>query len=109
MSMNKAHQRADWARRPLPGRMLAYAAADTRHLIPLAELLEGELERLGRLAWAEEEFRSLLKTAVFPKPTFQIESPQQATRLDQLNLSVGAAVQAALASSKLGQLVAAIT
>lgn len=57
--LDKAHQRADWARRPLPERMLAYAAEDTRHLVPLARILAAELDRLGRTEWAEEEFRRL--------------------------------------------------
>lgn len=55
----KAFQRADWAQRPLPVEMLEYAAEDTRHLLPLRDLLRAELERRGRLAWAEEEFRIL--------------------------------------------------
>ena len=59
VAVDKTHQRADWARRPLPERMLAYAAEDTRHLITLAGMLEEELGRLGRRAWAEEEFRRL--------------------------------------------------
>lgn len=57
--LDKANQRADWARRPLPERMLAYAAEDTRHLVSLARILEAELDRLGRKEWAEEEFRRL--------------------------------------------------
>jgi ribonuclease D len=57
--LDKAHQRADWSRRPLPERMLAYAAEDTRHLVSLARILEAELDRLGRKEWAEEEFRRL--------------------------------------------------
>lgn len=57
--LDKAHQRADWARRPLPERMLAYAAEDTRHLVSLARILETDLDRLGRKEWAEEEFRRL--------------------------------------------------
>jgi ribonuclease D len=35
------------------------AALDTVHLLPLREQLEEELTTLGRLAWAEEEFRLL--------------------------------------------------
>jgi len=54
--LEKAFQRADWAQRPLPVEMLEYAAEDTRHLLPLRDLLRAELERRGRLAWAQEEF-----------------------------------------------------
>lgn len=55
VSLEKAHQRADWSRRPLPPEMLEYAAADTRHLADLAGVLSERLAALGRSAWAEEE------------------------------------------------------
>nr|NIP60275.1 ribonuclease D [Gemmatimonadota bacterium]NIR80717.1 ribonuclease D [Gemmatimonadota bacterium]NIT86804.1 ribonuclease D [Gemmatimonadota bacterium]NIU33315.1 ribonuclease D [Gemmatimonadota bacterium]NIU37605.1 ribonuclease D [Gemmatimonadota bacterium] len=55
----KKHQRADWARRPLPDDMIRYAAEDTRHLFRLADLLRARLEAKGRIAWAEEESRLL--------------------------------------------------
>ncbi|HEX6939346.1 MAG TPA: ribonuclease D [Longimicrobiales bacterium] len=55
--LEKAYQRADWAQRPLPAEMLEYAAGDTRHLLPLRDILRRALETLGRLEWAEEEFR----------------------------------------------------
>jgi ribonuclease D len=63
--LDKKHQRADWAQRPLPPDLLAYAAEDTRHLPVLRDRLREELEKLGRLAWAEEEFglRERLDTA----------------------------------------------
>jgi ribonuclease D len=54
--LDKAHQRADWSRRPLTPAMIAYAAADTRHLHALAGRLAERLEALGRTAWAREEF-----------------------------------------------------
>lgn len=57
--VSKKHQRADWARRPLPEDMLDYAASDTRHLLELADLLSRQLQQLGRLEWAQEEFRAL--------------------------------------------------
>lgn len=57
--LSKKHQRADWAKRPLPEDMIDYAAADTRHLSALVEILEEALTVAGRKAWAEEEFRLL--------------------------------------------------
>lgn len=57
--LDKRFQRADWSARPLSGGMLAYAAADTRELARLRDILRGRLEEMGRLAWAEEEFRLL--------------------------------------------------
>ncbi len=59
VSLAKEHQKADWSRRPLPPAMLAYAAADTEHLLALRERLRARLMTLGRLGWAEEEFTRL--------------------------------------------------
>ncbi len=55
--LDKKFQRADWAHRPLSREQLAYAAEDTRHLPNLRDRMRATLEELGRLGWAEEEFR----------------------------------------------------
>jgi len=55
VTLDKAHQRADWSKRPLPESMRAYAVEDTRHLETLASILEERLETLGRSAWMREE------------------------------------------------------
>src|SRR6476661_7377573 len=57
--LDKRFQRADWSARPLSPEMLEYAAADTRHLPELRDLLRDRLRELGRLEWAEEEFELL--------------------------------------------------
>ena len=57
--LDKRYQRADWSARPLTSEMLAYAAADTRHLPVLRDLLRDRLGEQGRLAWAKEEFELL--------------------------------------------------
>jgi ribonuclease D len=54
--LDKRFQRADWSARPLSPAMLEYAAADTRHLPALRDILRSQLEARGRLAWAQEEF-----------------------------------------------------
>jgi ribonuclease D len=59
VKLNKQHQRADWAMRPLPADMLAYASMDTHYLAALAAKLREELEALGRWEWAVEEFSRL--------------------------------------------------
>lgn len=56
LKLDKKHQRADWSMRPLTADMLDYAAQDTLHLLELKDKLKGELERLGRMEWAREEF-----------------------------------------------------
>ena len=59
VKLDKKHQRADWSMRPLTEGMLDYAAQDTRYLLDLRDRLRAELERLGRWAWAKEEFERL--------------------------------------------------
>jgi len=59
VELDKQHQKADWSLRPLTPSMLAYAAADTHYLLPLRDALEQRLESLGRLSWAQEEFKQL--------------------------------------------------
>lgn len=54
--LEKKHQRADWSMRPLPQDMLEYAQEDTRYLLQLRDLIGADLERLGRMEWAREEF-----------------------------------------------------
>jgi ribonuclease D len=60
--LDKRFQRADWSARPLSREMLEYAAADTRYLPQLRDILRDRLAERGRLEWAEEEFRLLSTT-----------------------------------------------
>jgi ribonuclease D len=66
LQLNKHYQRANWSKRPLEAQMLRYAALDTAYLLPLWGHLRGELSRLGRLQWAQEEFELLEQ--VMPAP-----------------------------------------
>ena len=59
IKLDKKHQRADWSMRPLTRDMLEYAAHDTRYLLELKDRMSAELERLGRMGWAREEFALL--------------------------------------------------
>lgn len=56
LRLDKRFQRADWSARPLSPAMLEYAAADTRHLPALRDILREQLRERGRLEWAQEEF-----------------------------------------------------
>ena len=57
--LNKRYQRANWAQRPLPPEMLAYARLDTHYLIPLRHALAAELRRRGLWDLAQEDFERL--------------------------------------------------
>ncbi len=51
----KDGQMSDWSRRPLPPRQLNYAANDVRHLLEVHDHMAGELARLHRRPWVDEE------------------------------------------------------
>lgn len=53
--LNKKYQKKDWSERPLPEKMIEYAARDTFYLLSLAEILQKELRNKGRLQWVNEE------------------------------------------------------
>jgi ribonuclease D len=59
VSLPKDEQRSDWSRRPLTDKQLRYAASDVHYLIQLAETLEGDLRKAGRLEWAMNDFETL--------------------------------------------------
>jgi len=54
--MDKRHQKADWAVRPLTPSQLDYARLDTHFLFDLRDVLEAELREKGRLQIALEDF-----------------------------------------------------
>lgn len=66
VTLEKAHTRADWSRRPLRPEQIEYALDDVRHLLPLREVLLERLERLHRTAWLDEELASLAAARTFP-------------------------------------------
>lgn len=57
--LEKGHSAVDWSTRPLPEPWLNYAALDVELLIELREALAEQLERAGKLSWAEQEFEAL--------------------------------------------------
>jgi len=66
VTLDKGSQKADWARRPLTGRMEIYARNDTHYLKPLADKLKLELQHKGRLAWHLETCARLIADCAQP-------------------------------------------
>ncbi|MGH1489912.1 MAG: ribonuclease D [Acidimicrobiales bacterium] len=54
-SLPKGDRLTDWLRRPLTEDQMKYAASDVEHLLKLTDILQGQLEDLGRVEWAFEE------------------------------------------------------
>ncbi|WP_321493987.1 HRDC domain-containing protein [uncultured Desulfobacter sp.] len=56
IDVDKKYQKVDWSKRPLKDDMIAYSVGDVATLVQLHDLLKDRLEKMGRLAWAQEEF-----------------------------------------------------
>jgi ribonuclease D len=67
VKLEKGPQKANWAMRPLTGRMEQYARNDTHYLKPLEEKLKPELESKGRLAWHAEACARLIQESTQPR------------------------------------------
>lgn len=65
-SLEKGHSAVDWSTRPLPDPWLRYAALDVELLIDLRDALEEELDRQGKLEWAQEEFSAIASAPPAP-------------------------------------------
>ncbi|HEY1582309.1 MAG TPA: hypothetical protein VGF73_04325 [Chthoniobacterales bacterium] len=65
VTLAKGSQKANWARRPLPPAMRAYAKNDTHYLLPLASRMEEQMEALGRMQWFRQSCeRALAQTLI---------------------------------------------
>ena len=69
VKLDKASQKADWARRPLTERMEIYARNDTHHLKPLSDKLKLELQNQNRLGWHQESCARLVAECSQPPAT----------------------------------------
>src|SRR5438034_4791769 len=67
VELPKGSQKANWARRPLPARMLAYAINDTHYLLPLADRLESELRERDRFDWLRQSCQSAIEQAAMER------------------------------------------
>lgn len=63
ITLDKGSQKADWARRPLTEKMIAYARNDTHFLKDLADVFGRELNAKGRLAWHQESCQRQINEA----------------------------------------------
>ncbi len=55
VQLEKSQTRTDWSKRPLSTAQIDYALDDVRHLLPLHATLTERLQKLGRMAWFEED------------------------------------------------------
>ncbi len=73
VELHKHSQKANWALRPLPPRMLKYAVDDVHYLLPLAAKLEEELERVHRRDWFRQSCERAIALAAAERERIQDE------------------------------------
>jgi ribonuclease D len=73
VELHKHSQKANWALRPLPARMLEYAVDDVHYLLPLAMRLEEELERVHRRDWFRQSCERAIESAAAERERAQDE------------------------------------
>jgi len=73
VELHKHSQKANWALRPLPPRMLKYALDDVHYLLPLAAKLEEELERVQRRDWFRQTCERAIESAAAERERIQDE------------------------------------
>lgn len=66
LRLAKEHSAVDWSTRPLLADWLNYAALDVDVLLELRDKLEVELETLGKLDWARQEFANTARMKAKP-------------------------------------------
>lgn len=67
VELPKGSQKANWARRPLPQRMLVYAVNDTHYLLELAQRMEVEFTARGRLEWFRQSCQRAIEQAALDR------------------------------------------
>jgi ribonuclease D len=55
VKLDKAGQKANWSKRPLPEKLLDYAALDVSYLPQLRDILTRQLASLDRMEWLEQQ------------------------------------------------------
>ncbi len=86
--LEKGYSAADWSTRPLPTEWLTYAALDVELLLELRETLRADLDRQGKLEWAEQEFAAVV--AAKP-PTARAEPWRRTSGIHQIRSGAGLA------------------
>jgi ribonuclease D len=73
VELHKHSQKANWALRPLPPRMLKYAVDDVHYLLPLAAKLDEELQRVNRRDWFRQSCGRAIELAAAGRERIQDE------------------------------------
>jgi len=65
VTLDKAHSRTDWTKRPLDPAQIAYAADDVRYLRDVYKMLNQQLKEKQRTHWLADDFATLTSTDTY--------------------------------------------
>lgn len=68
----KTESYSDWLQRPLSPEQREYALNDVRYLHALYDVLSAQLGSMGRVAWAQEEFRKFEQIGLYQRDPRQL-------------------------------------
>ena len=89
ITLDKAHARTDWSKRPLDAEQLDYAADDVRYLRDVYLHQLEQLEKQQRLDWLEDDFKSITQPErYFADPRHIWQKVKGSNRLKGKNLAV---------------------
>jgi ribonuclease D len=89
VEIDKSDTYTDWSRRPLTDAQVQYALADVSHLPEMYSRLRTGLEREGRLAWLEDDFRRLADPATYEAvPEEQFRRIKRVSSLSRRQMAV---------------------
>ncbi len=95
IDLPKGQTRTDWSRRPLTEAQVQYAIDDVLHLPALRDLLDEQLDKLGRRDWLAEELAELSRAdRLFVDPDKAWERLKWAGELDPDRLRLAQALAA---------------
>jgi ribonuclease D len=85
--LSKDFQFSDWSARPLSEAQMEYALADVRYLPAMHARLKRDLEKRGRLSWAQTEFACAEEKARTETPPEELYKKLNTSRLSRRQLA----------------------
>ena len=95
VTLDKTQSRTDWKQRPLTPAQIDYAVADVSYLSRLKDVLEQDLDRLGRREWLDEECSMLRDPELYsPSPENAWRRLKGISKISETAFSLAAALAA---------------
>ncbi|MCB0518705.1 MAG: HRDC domain-containing protein [Lewinellaceae bacterium] len=71
IALSKGYTVTDWEQRPFKQKQLTYAIHDVIYLYELWQRMKTRMEELGRMTWAQEEFKEMENPEIFEQDPYK--------------------------------------